>query len=493
MQRLGLTLTLVVGATLVGSAGAQPTTPSAAASATSKAAESPCLQRIAPALVRLGCELARQVALPPEVAAHYTVASAPVAADLPPADLSPDERAARAASFARLTTRIARVVASEFPGPPAVDPSGSLEQALAQAAAPYILYLTPRLRAGRIEIEADVYKTRQSFWQRLVAARNAPLRHGFASAPIDAEIASFLPPIPLIATQIIRIQSPTQNAVAVGCGDIDGVGGPELLVVGRHALHVGRIRGGKFAETRQSVWSELTPVAPTPLRDPIATVRPLAGGGVAVGLSDRADAIWFDTNLAAVDRRPDKLPWPGGGCTRREMLGVAWGVSTCEANAGLGNRHAALPPAELLGKQKPLWADAVGGAQLTDRAGNAFFVRGVRVGESNESALVLWQHIAAGEAPGSVNASLRVENVGYAFAVGDLNLDGHPDLIASANTLDPKADVLTTYAWNDDGLEVRAELPAPGGVTAIAICPPEKTGARAAWVAAVGDQVWVGR
>ena len=483
---------LAVSATLAGGAGAQPTKPTAATTPSPSVAKSPCLQRVAPALVRLGCELARQVDLPKEVAAHYTVASAPLIVDLPPADRAPDERAAATARLLRLAARITRVVASEFPGPPAVDPSGSLEQALAQTSAPYVLYLTPRLRAGRIEIEADVYKTRQSFWQRLVAARNAPLRHGFASAPIDAEIASFLPPIPLIATHIIRIQSPTPSVVALGCGDIDGFGGPELLVVGRHALHVGRVRGGTFAETQRSVWSDLTPVAPTPLRDPIASVRFLAKGGVAVGLSDRADAIWFDAQLGPVERRPGKLPWPGGGCTRREMLGVSWGVSTCEAKTGLGDTQAALPPAELLGRQKPLWADAIGGAQLTDKAGNAFFVRGVHVGEAKKSALVLWQHIANGQAPGSANASVRVKDVGYAFAMGDLNLDGQPDLIASANTLDAKKDVLTTYAWNDDGLEPRAQLPAPGGVRAVAICPPEKTGERAAWVAAVGDQIWVG-
>lgn len=486
MRRLGLILTLAIAATHSLSAHAQPTKPSAPTA-------SPCLQRVAPALVRLGCELARQVDLPKEVAAHYTVASAPVVTDLPTADRSADERADLTAKLLRLTTRVTRVVASEFPGPPAVDPPGSLEQALAQSGAPYVLYLTPRLRAGRIEIEADVYKTRQSFWQRLVAARSAPLRHGFASAPIDAEIASFFPPVPLIATHIMRIDSPTHHVVALACGDIDGIDGPELLVVGRHTLHAGHIRSGRFAESARAQWSDLTPVAPTPLRDPIASVRTLPGGGVAVGLTDRADAIWFDRSLQPLDRRPGELPWPGGGCTRREMLGVAWGVSTCAAKAGLADRSAALPPADLLGAQKPLWADAIGGAQLTDQAGNAFFVRGVRVGEGSNSALVLWQHIAAGEAPGSVNASLRVENAGYAFAVGDLNLDGHPDLVASANTLDPEGDVLTTFAWNDDGLEPVTEVPAPGGITALAICPPESTGARAAWVAAVGSQIWVGR
>jgi hypothetical protein len=83
--------------------------------------------------------------------------------------------------------------------------------------------------------------------------------------------------------------------------------------------------------------------------------------------------------------------------------------------------------------------------------------------------------------------------VGAGLAVGDLDGDGQPEILSSAPTLDPTADVLYVRTWLEDGSVVdRYTLPVPDGIRALAICPAESAGLRPV-VVATGTELWVVR
>ena len=82
------------------------------------------------------------------------------------------------------------------------------------------------------------------------------------------------------------------------------------------------------------------------------------------------------------------------------------------------------------------------------------------------------------------------DGAGAQLAFGDLDLDGLPEIVSSTDVAD---DVLRIQTLADDGtLRERLKVPAPAGVRALAVCPPEENGAQAL-VAIVGGEVWLVR
>jgi hypothetical protein len=83
-----------------------------------------------------------------------------------------------------------------------------------------------------------------------------------------------------------------------------------------------------------------------------------------------------------------------------------------------------------------------------------------------------------------------LDGVGAQIALGDLDQDGSPEIVASAADGD---DAITIWSWDgaSDPKE-RLRLPAPGGVRALCTCPPEEGGAPAL-VAVVDGEVWIVR
>jgi hypothetical protein len=75
--------------------------------------------------------------------------------------------------------------------------------------------------------------------------------------------------------------------------------------------------------------------------------------------------------------------------------------------------------------------------------------------------------------------------------VGDLDEDGVPEIVTGAEAPDDALDVWSVAA---DGAELRPRLhlPAPGGVRALAVCPPEE-GSEPVLVAVVGNELWLVR
>jgi hypothetical protein len=89
--------------------------------------------------------------------------------------------------------------------------------------------------------------------------------------------------------------------------------------------------------------------------------------------------------------------------------------------------------------------------------------------------------------------SVRIPGAGGQLALGDLDLDGAPELVSSSDTRAPSSDVLTVRSWGTDGVvRERFRLAVPDGIRALATCPSED--ARAApIVVATGSGLWIVR
>ena len=84
-----------------------------------------------------------------------------------------------------------------------------------------------------------------------------------------------------------------------------------------------------------------------------------------------------------------------------------------------------------------------------------------------------------------------IEGAGAQVALGDLDQDGAPEIVTT-NDAAAADDFVLVSTWTPQGLRTRAKVPAPAGVRALGVCPPEVRGVPAL-VAIVGSEVWVWR
>jgi hypothetical protein len=330
-----------------------------------------------------------------------------------------------------------------------------------------LVVLSTRVVDAGVEVSADAFVGREALWRRVRKGRSGPLAHAFAARPLDAEVRSYLPPVPLVAREVLKATGADADTVAVACGDVGGDGSPELVLVGRRRISLGRIENGKLRRLAERPVAELGPVAPAPLREPIATVWISSPSTLDVGLTDRATALRLNGRLEKVSALGATLPWPGGGCAPLAALGVTGSVSGCGTK---------LPPAEAPGAGP---FDAVAGAVVVGRDG---MVRLVRAGRPLGTS-------AASVSDGRWRAS--VEPVGAQLALGDLDGDGRVELVSSLDTRDPSLDavVVHTVAPNEAVAE-RFRVAVPTGVRALGVCPA-RAGSISPVVVATGDGVWV--
>src|SRR6185436_2842693 len=126
-----------------------------------------------------------------------------------------------------------------------------------------------------------------------------------------------------IARRTERVSGSDPDVIALACGDTDGDGSSELVVVGRRRISVGRVRAEQFKVEKSMSWNDLTPIAPAPLREPIGSAWLARPGVIEIGSSDRAEAVRLDAALAKTATLGRTLPWPGGGCARFGALALA--------------------------------------------------------------------------------------------------------------------------------------------------------------------------
>ena len=242
--------------------------------------------------------------------------------------------------------------------------------------------------------------------------------------------------------------------------------------MGRRRIHLARVRGGRLIPQASANWADLSPIAQSPLREPIASVYIEPGKYIDVGLSDRAYAVRLLPSLLPLGKPGRRIPWPSGGCTRFNAL-----VLRSEIEACLPGDPAPECFAFRLGDRRRR-------RRAPDRPGRPAPHRARRTGSPTKrtSSSVT----TAGAAPGSAAS-------GAQLAVADLDGDGQPELLSASDTLDPKADALIVHTWQNDGrLVERLRIGVPSGVLAIAVCPPESAGVLQVALA-TADGLWIVR
>lgn len=404
------------------------------------------------------------------------LASAPAGALVVPSPLRSDDPAPRGTE---LVARVTSLVAGAL-GKGATPRPEPMSLAAARGAGRHaggVVYVQVEVVRGELRVTADGYAVPTNVWDRVRQPEPPPTAHAFASARIDAEVRGYLAPVPLVAGKIDRAALEDRDVFALACGDADEDGALELVTVGRHRIAMGRIRAGKFVPLYAASWSELSPIAPAPMREPIAGVALVprgAGRGsfVDVGLTDRAHGVRFDPTL-------------------RPLLAIA-GVPVATGAGDVCVRFVAGTAPPSLAKCTP--SDAaidlgpIGPAD-TVAAGVVISPRGAPV------AVVAVRDPSSGELRlRSGEATATVSGAGAQIAIADLDGDGDPEIVTGADVLSPAEDALVVGSWHPgEPVRERARIAVPAGVRAVAACPPIGGGTAPIALATASGELWVVR
>jgi hypothetical protein len=339
---------------------------------------------------------------------------------------------------------------------------------LAAAKLGALLYLEPEIRGGHLRVVANLYPIARSFWDRVRAPHPNPTAHGFAERSLDPELRSFFAAVPLVASSTTLASPPERSPVALACGDADNDGSYEVAFVGRRRLALGRFRGDRFVATAAKEWTDLSPVAPAPLREPVAGVQIRPGIGLDVGLSDRANFVRLDASLQLTTSATRRIPH-AGGCL--DLVGHRLSAKLVRC----------IPDDPAPGAYPAITLDgAVTSATVLSKDGAP--VTYVAAYQAADDSIVI---TSSGKALG------RVAEAGAQLALADLDGDGTPELLSSRATLDPRADALVVHSVAADGtLSERLRVPVPDGITAVAACTPG-TGTMAPIVVGTRTRLWV--
>ena len=384
--------------------------------------------------------------------------------------VAPAPSGAHVALPARATEQLAERVAAQLGITAQAEPQplALAEAQRAASSARGLVYLSVSLYRDRIEVGADVFTGAGHFWQRVRSPGLRLKQHAVTTSPLDPELRALFPPIPLLVTRIEKASVTEHDIIALACGDIRADGSSELALVGRRKVAVGRLDQGRFAARASLNWAELSNIAASPQREPIATCSLPEPGRLWVGLSDRADALELSGGLQLEHKWHGVMPWPGGGCTRRIGLGYAGLAQACPGSSPLLATDFATP------------LDAFTSRSLVNRDGQIHTLRVARaVGSDSARAL------------DSLHAEVTVPNVGAQLVIGDLDDDGSPEIVSSSPSLDRSKDQLIVRTLVDNGqLRERLRVAVPSGIDALAICPGD--GQAMAPIAVVtGDGIWV--
>ncbi|HKY40496.1 MAG TPA: hypothetical protein VJN18_31395 [Polyangiaceae bacterium] len=428
LERPGLLLSLLVGLGLLGpsAAAAEPTAPAPSAASCAKGLGS---------LAYIGCSLAAAL-LPSATGTDVAVLELKSDRDLP----APDALRERLRESVRAA--LAKPVAGASP---AEAEQGKLR-----------VELNVEKVAGTLRVTANLRRA-TGLWQRLRRTSSRSLLHGFVEAPIDAELRALIPPPPLVVSSILKVKAPERGIVALACGELGPEGGQELALVSRSSVRVGRIIASRFAERGMLAWSALSPVAPAPLREPIATAEITAAGVLRVGITDRRDGIELNGALQVTARYQALLPAPGGGCVAPSGVGLSGQISQCAAD-----QPGAAASLGVL--------DALSGARTWQ----------------------LGRDLASGKVRQNQRELAELGRVGAQLAVGDADGDGTPELAYSADVLEPARDRLMLVSLTSGKPSRRFELPA-AGISAIAICNRPEGSGMAPLALVSGDELWLVR
>lgn len=468
-MKSGLRVALVVTTVTIvtASAHAQQPPPAPPPAAAPIAPIAPAKQS---AIAHLSNEIAQALG---QVPAGVVVVASPIASDVPTP--KGDELAVR------IATQIAGRLGVARAHPQAA--SLAVARGLSGRAAS-LVHVQLEIKQGTLRATADLYPVVSNGWERLRNPVPGPRAHAFATSPLDAEIRSFMSPVPLEQVTVHKAKHEETDVIALGCGDVDQDGGLELIVVSRARVVLGKLRAGKLVATKTTSWANLASRSPTPLREPIGAVvvspraRP---GDIFLGSTDRGSIV---VDAALVTKRVlTGIPIPGAD-------GEACAQASADSGTFDGNAVTCTVPPK--GEAAPAFTapvsryDAIATFDLVGKDGSFSDVVAAREPSGKLRLRRTDRNAPAGAKP----LEATIDGVGAQIAVGDLDLDGVPEIVTTSEGAD---DVLAVTTWNSKGaLLPRLRLPAKEGVRAVAICPPEEKGVPA-MVAVVGSEVWIVR
>jgi hypothetical protein len=372
-----------------------------------------------------------------------------------------------------LSLRVAALLAGRMGGGARAHPAtvrlGTARAVAGRAAA--LVYVQTTIGNGDLRLTADVYPTMANAWDRIRNPLPAPASHAFASAPVDAEVRTFLAPLLLEQAQIERAHHEEGDVLAVACGDLDGDGGVELAIVSRSRVALGRLRGGAFVVERAAPWTALALRAPILMREPLAGAV-VTRGSLDVGTTERG-SVALGPDLGSPRTLVGVPAWGGDGavCLTPEPSAGAFDGAPVDCAVNRDPKPALAVPAPRF--------DAFAAAQVADASGTTSLVVAVRE-PSGKLRVKRGDAVVVADGP-----------IGAAIALGDLDQDGSPE-IATASEVPDDAIVVSTLAPSATEARPRLRIRVPEAVRALAVCPPEEH-ARPALIAIVGNEVWVVR
>ena len=315
-----------------------------------------------------------------------------------------------------------------------------------------LAYVHVHIADGLLRVTLELFPVPKTIWDRARSQRPGAVAYGFGSARVDAEVRSFLTPVKLISRRPVVVPLDDPAVMALGCDDVDLDGALELVVVSRRAVSLGRVRHGSYTPIARVPWADLAPLSPHPWREPFGTVT-VRDGYVFAGLTDRSASVQLDGTLATLGTFPKMaVPVAGGvGCATPRLGSFATEVEACSEELPIEPARVAFA------------FDASAAALHVRRDGKVRAVWSAR----NPTSGALHIHDDSG-------ASHIVRSVGAQVALGDVDLDGDLDIVASKNVLDGAQDGVVLRSWRQDGtIEKRWEVATRQGVRAIATCPSE--------------------
>lgn len=386
-------------------------------------------------------------------------------------------------------TELAQLVATQLAGRraagarAAAKPSTLTEARSEARSADVLVMLDVKIHGGKLRVTADVFPVPRTVWARVRDPEPGPIAHAFQEALIDAEIRTYLAPVPMTQLDVVRGQNFENDVLALGCTDLDADGAIEIITVSRRRIMTVRLREGKVVALRSRNWSDLAPLAPVPLREPVGlaalVTRPSPEGDktifLDVGLSDRSKSVRLDGQLG-VTATLAGLPVGTGetsACVHIAQPWLAGPLVPCTPDDG--TMRLSLPSS----------FDAMTSASLVSSRGEGFVVMAAR----NERGVV--------DVRDDTGHATTIDGAGAQLAVGDLDQDGEPEILTSLDVPFGVTDAVVVRSWTNRTAELSRpkemfRLPAAAGVRAIAVCPPDGPG-RAAFVVATADELWVAR
>jgi hypothetical protein len=304
------------------------------------------------------------------------------------------------------------------------------------------------LQGGQVQINATLVGKRANVWARAKGETNQILAHAFIAKAVDAEVRSYLPKVPLVQPKLQVYATPMSQLNAIACGDLNEDGSLDVAITNRQEIAWGAITPDGFVPSRTAPLNGLSPVAPVPLREPLASLW-FRGNTLEVSSTDRHFWLQLDPRLEVVAKHPSQ-----------------WGIAP-----GLCASRTTPPP-----QSEPFPCNTP--PSLQDATSPYLDRQVVFEGDGRASRANAWRDAGSGTI--TVHTAKRTWSLperGAQLLIDDLNHDGILEVMSTSSTLSRQEDRLWVHSLPGSSKEPVPvwDLPVPAGIDAIAVCPPDAT------------------